>query len=506
MNADLEEQEDELLALQSIFGSDEFLRDESKSAGECRVSVELPVGFNVLLKHDQTIRQYDVSFLPPLLLTFELPEDYPSSSPPSFTLTCSWLTQPQLTSLRDKLTDLYQATGGAVVLFSWIQFLREDALKHLDIHTLLELPTDESETPQTSRGKPDAERSDADEEESAPGSEPPDDQYHQVSSNPPLPPGGDAHGSDVTASETSESTDDSQGDCSSAADKSELPDSERQEEVRGIPPNKDQSYPGLSLTQSQMLLSRILIHDAEQRQKLFAGTPFDCAVCFSTWLGAECVQLHECGHIFCRACLGEFCKAQITEGNVRGVTCPQVGCPATPTPAQVKSLVGEELFYRYDRLLLQSTLDRMPDIAYCPRLSCGSAVILEKSSPAAMCSVCSFAFCVDCKKTYHGTSKCYEAPKVPEQTSEDPLAVPPQTEEGMIALLEDYTTASKWRRRLLENRYGRQTLLHTIEGRVSDRWKAVHTKPCPHCFFPIQKDGGCNHMICRWCHRMFNWE
>lgn len=50
MNTDLEEQEDELLALQSIFGPEEFLRHESKSAGEIRVSVDLP-GFTVLLTH-----------------------------------------------------------------------------------------------------------------------------------------------------------------------------------------------------------------------------------------------------------------------------------------------------------------------------------------------------------------------------------------------------------------------------------------------------------------------
>lgn len=44
----------------------------------------------------ETLRQYEISFLPPLLLTFELPEDYPSCSPPSFTLTCSWLTHTQV--------------------------------------------------------------------------------------------------------------------------------------------------------------------------------------------------------------------------------------------------------------------------------------------------------------------------------------------------------------------------------------------------------------------------
>lgn len=50
MNTDTQEQEDELLALQSIFNSDEFVRDESKAAGEIRVSVELPAGFTVTMK------------------------------------------------------------------------------------------------------------------------------------------------------------------------------------------------------------------------------------------------------------------------------------------------------------------------------------------------------------------------------------------------------------------------------------------------------------------------
>lgn len=486
MNADLEEQEDELVALQSIFASDEFLRHESKSAGEIRVSVELPADFTVLLKHGETIRQYDISFLPPMILTFELPEDYPSTSPPSFTLTCSWLTHPQITSLRDKLSHLYLATGGAVVLFSWIQFLREDALRHLNIHSLLELTSDLSY-----QDKED------DHEKHTPESEPPDHQNHAASSDLPSING---YGSDYTACKT---TDNYQRDFSSAADTFELSESVS---VPDIPPHEDQSYSAISLTPCQMLLSRILIHDAEQKRKAFAATLFDCGVCFTGWLGSECVQLYKCGHIFCRACLSEFWKAQITEGNILGVTCPQAECTATATPAQVKTLVGEELFLRYDRLLLQSSLDCMPDITYCPRPTCASAVIREKSSPAAMCSVCSFAFCVNCKKTYHGTSKCNNEPKIYEERSNIPLLHPPKTEEGMKALLHDYATGSKQRRHLLEKRYGRTALQFTIEDYVTSLWKAANTKPCPHCFSPIQKDGGCNNMICTRCNRGFNWK
>lgn len=54
MTEDLEEHEDELLALQSIFDADEFVRDESKSAGEIRVCVELPVGFSVALREGKS--------------------------------------------------------------------------------------------------------------------------------------------------------------------------------------------------------------------------------------------------------------------------------------------------------------------------------------------------------------------------------------------------------------------------------------------------------------------
>uniref|UniRef100_A0A668TKA8 RBR-type E3 ubiquitin transferase n=1 Tax=Oreochromis aureus TaxID=47969 RepID=A0A668TKA8_OREAU len=397
MTEDLEEQEDELLALQSIFDADEFVRDESKSAGEIRVCVELPDGFSVALREGESLRQYDISFLPPLLLNFGLPGTT-LLLPPSFSLTCSWLTRTQLAALCAHLGDLYEATGGAVVLFSWVQFLREDALRFLNIHSKLDLPPDERNSPQS----------------------------------------------------------------------------------------EEQTLSGLFLTPSQTLLSHILIYNAAQKQKVFATTVFDCGVCFMGRLGSECVKLSPCGHVFCRACLCEFCTVQITEGNVRGVTCPQADCAGAPTPAQVQSLVGEKLFDRYDRLLLQNTLDSMSDVTYCPRTSCGSAVILEKSSKAALCSACGFAFCVICRKTYHGTGKCETKKKYAERYIID--------------------LGSRERKRLLENRYGCNLLVSIMENKLSNNWIANNSKSCPECFSRIEKDGGCDRMMCTRCKRIFCWN
>ncbi|KAJ0037212.1 hypothetical protein NL108_018658 [Boleophthalmus pectinirostris] len=145
-----------------------------------------------------------------------------------------------------------------------------------------------------------------------------------------------------------------------------------------------------------------------RKRRRFFKEQFECGVCFESWLGSECVQIIECGHVFCRRCLADFCKFQIQngKGKVTDVTCAQTDCKATPTPAQVRSLVGEELFSRYDRLLLQSTLESMPDVVYCPRPSCASPVLSDSNS-MAQCSVCSFAFCVLCNKTYHGSEPCY---------------------------------------------------------------------------------------------------
>uniref|UniRef100_A0A3Q3E5B2 RBR-type E3 ubiquitin transferase n=1 Tax=Labrus bergylta TaxID=56723 RepID=A0A3Q3E5B2_9LABR len=501
MTADREEQEDELLALHSIFDSDEFVRDESKFAGEIRVSVELPGDFTVVLKEGETLRQYEISYLPPLCLTFELPEDYPSSSPPSFSLTCSWLTHTQIPSLTAQLIDLYQATGGAVVLFTWIQFLKEDALKFLDVHSLLELPSHEQSIAQdlsatSSRAErptgnfaeslnPSTLKDSSDDREADQTSE--NSEFKAVSEHLPFAQSDQSNQEDIFTG----------GDSSASS----FPSSSSPHPLD----QTGQTPSGLSLTPSQALLSQLLIYNATQKQKEFSTTVFDCDICFVGWLGSECVQLLECDHIFCRGCLSEFCKLQITEGNVRGVTCPNADCPATPTPAQVKSLVGEELFSRYDRLLLQKTLDSMSDVTYCPRRTCAAAVILEKSSRAAVCSVCKYAFCVACRKTYHGTKNCQEQRNTKTEETHHLNTPLPHSIEGLKALWKDYATGSKQRKKLLESRYGRSRLLFTLEEGLSEQWICGNSKNCPHCFCKIEKQGGCNMMTCSQCGQRFCW-
>lgn len=73
------------------------------------------------------------------------------------------------------------------------------------------------------------------------------------------------------------------------------------------------------------------------------------------------------------------------------------------------------------------------DVVYCPRRDCSSAVIREESSNVAMCSVCGFAFCIACRKTYHGAYNCQEEKTLAANADKE-------TKEGKIKLPESEGT------------------------------------------------------------------
>lgn len=220
---------------------------------------------------------------------------------------------PQISVLGAQLIDIYQATRGTVVLFTWVQFLKEDALKFLDIENLLELPSDDHTSKNCCHGA------------------------NHLPDNHSAPDAGTSHNVSCNLSGHCE------GDMSAPSDPSApAPSGPRAENASlskrpGDSQEEDQSISPPFLSPSQRLVSQILINDATQHQKRFASTVFDCSVCFTGYLGSDCVKLPECGHIFCRGCLSEFCKVLITEGNVSAVTCPQADCPSAPTPAQVRA-------------------------------------------------------------------------------------------------------------------------------------------------------------------------
>ena len=59
---------------------------------------------------------------------------------------------------------------------------------------------------------------------------------------------------------------------------------------------------------------------------------------------------------------------------------------------------------------------------------------------------------------------------------------------------------------LLFGRFVRLPILQDHAGDAANtEWLANHTKPCPKCSVPIERDAGCNHFVCNKCRHEFCW-
>ncbi|XP_028841640.1 E3 ubiquitin-protein ligase RNF14-like [Denticeps clupeoides] len=437
-------QEDELLALSSICGPDEFVRSGASPAGVFRVRPQLRREFTSVLKKGDRQTEHCLSFLPPVVVTFELPADYPAGSAPVFTLSCLWLSASQLSTVRKHLGELWQDSGGGVVLFSWFQFLREDLLNLLSIDSRLEIHC------------PELPDDVANNEES-----------HQPQASPITGPTG------------------------------------------------------------PLLWQELVRYNEECKQKEFAGHVHDCEICFTQKYGLECHRFTGCGHVFCKECICDLMSIHIKEGRVSMLTCPAVDCTSVVTPLQVKELVGEEMFARYDQFLLQSTIDSMSDVVYCPRKTCSAVVLLDTDDTWALCPSCAFPFCTKCREVYHGVSQCRTRKDSLDEESEEeeeergssvsspenkggqskpvvPYVPLPLDLDSRMALWKDYELSSKERKKYLETVYGRIALRKGLAD-VPKLWLKENVKKCPKCHIRIEKNGGCNFMSCTKCPTHFCW-
>ncbi|XP_023285161.1 E3 ubiquitin-protein ligase RNF14 isoform X2 [Seriola lalandi dorsalis] len=416
MSEDKEAQEDELLALASIYDEEEFRQAESAQGGEIQLCLELPPDFKVVVK------------------------DYPSTSSPIFTLSSKWVTRAQMSSLCRRLDELWEENQGCVILFMWIQFLKEEALDFLCIQSPLEVIRGGS--------KAGCERRKTDPAATA-----------------------------LTSGSHSENTEEK---------KSENVKKEKSEPRLSSPSQLDPRAV-LLMDPRADLLPQLLDFDEAQRQRVFDSKVFCCGICFVEKLGSSCLCFKECQHVYCKACMTEYFQIQIRDGNVQCLNCPEPKCTSLATPLQVKQLVDEELFARYDRLLLQSSLDLMADVVYCPRQSCGTAVMVEPDTTMGICSACQYAFCTLCKLGYHGLSNC----KIPA--------------DELRNLRDEYLSATSEGKKFMEQRFGKRVIQKAVEESFSRDWLNENCKCCPRCGTNIQKVDGCNKMTCTSCRQYFCW-
>lgn len=354
-------QEDELLSLQSIFEEKEFSVDGmDPPSGRIVVEVNLPDGFYVIamqLAQSDTVSQeevFQVDHLPPINLFFQFSNSYPLDTCPSFLLSCNWLSLEQLSLLCKQLEYIWEMNTD-VILYTWIQFLRDEALDFLNISQCLnisELLTfkikDNFRRIQNDTTNNSA--CDADTSLSA-----------QINYVVPSVSGGDK-AIDLRAF-------------------NDLPD-------------------------GKLIIQILKDYDEYKKECIFDTSIQECDVCFQQKLGSEFIKFKTCKHYFCKDCVKEYFEGLIKDGNVTSLKCLIGECGSQLDQSTIKVLVGPDLYERYESLLLSIALQGMSDIAYCPRRECQCPCIIDTCGRIGTCSACQFVFCPFCKMTYHGVNPC----------------------------------------------------------------------------------------------------
>ena len=123
----------------------------------------------------------------------------------------------------------------------------------------------------------------------------------------------------------------------------------------------------------------------------------------------------------------------------------------------------------------------------CPRPMCQGATLKQEGSDLAICPTCDLAFCLNCRKTWHGVAPCKLFP------------------EDLARLKKLYDNSSRDVQRSMERRYGKNDLINAFQEMERKRWIENNSQNCPNCHAHVEQIDGCNKMHCSFCNVHFCW-
>ncbi|XP_014255114.1 E3 ubiquitin-protein ligase RNF14-like [Cimex lectularius] len=455
-NVNLQDQEDEICVLSSIYTKEEFESKDDYSGGQFYAFVTLPHDFVITYKNygegNESVK-VPLSHLPPITLTFKYPANYPSEEKPEYQISCLWLSITKLNKVCEKLDKLWEENRGTVILYIWTQFLKEDLLEYLGMSNNLDLCRQYSSELRRKGVFSIKQKRNA-------------NQNLDTINNQQTP-------RQTTSFERKESIKD-------------LSTSNKELHINRYFVNKDSRIITVPLVDTHLHKYLISFNEDKSRTE-FLRTLYTCDICYEDKLGEKCIQFKPCNHVYCKQCLQQYFEVRISEGQVNSMPCPQSKCKSEAQQHQIKETVGSKLYLKYDNLLLNATLDTMVDITYCPRSFCGCPVMRDTGEKMATCPKCEYVFCVHCKMTYHGVEKCR------------------LKAEKIIAIMDEYEQGDEQTKFRLEKIYGKKEILSYINIAKSENWIKTNSKLCPNCKAAIEKMDGCNKMACTKCKIFFCW-
>ncbi|XP_065575219.1 E3 ubiquitin-protein ligase arih1l-like [Artemia franciscana] len=163
----------------------------------------------------------------------------------------------------------------------------------------------------------------------------------------------------------------------------------------------------------------------------------------------------ECGHRFCRNCLCEYLSLKIVdEGVSQMVECPIFKYGISFDGTTVLDLVKDsKVLLKYHQLITNSFVECNMFLRWCPGVGCNNGIRLDNFSSLTVQCNCGEIFCFKCGLLGgHSPISC--------------------------------SIYNQWIEKCNDE-------FETLN------WIAVHTKRCPKCYVYIEKNGGCNQMVCK---------
>ncbi|CAM8972170.1 unnamed protein product [Rhodiola kirilowii] len=180
----------------------------------------------------------------------------------------------------------------------------------------------------------------------------------------------------------------------------------------------------------------------------------DCQICFQEMTSSE-VTMMDCGHYFCENCWAEYFIVQIQEGMSKRVKCMAYKCNAICDEEIIRNIVSLKdsgIAKKFENIILESYIEDNYKVKWCPSVPhCGNAISVEGDGVCEVKCTCGLEFCFGCLSEAHSPCSC---------------------------------------------RMWRLWAKKCADDSETANWVTVHTKPCPKCFKPLNKDGGCNLVVC----------
>lgn len=179
----------------------------------------------------------------------------------------------------------------------------------------------------------------------------------------------------------------------------------------------------------------------------------ECLICFMVLPSVTMTGL-ECNHKFCSHCWTSYLTTKIMEeGLGQTISCAQFMCDILVDDGTVMRLVKDtQVRVKYQHIITNSFVECNRLLRWCPSPDCNNAVKVQNVEARPVTCKCLHTFCFQCGENWHDPVKCH--------------------------LLK------KW-------------IKKCDDDSETSNWIAANTKECPKCNVTIEKDGGCNHMVCK---------